>query len=160
MLDANKLLAKGIAQVIEAGITPGKISPNVIINNRAKRRFGRCSRVPFKDYDYEIELNGQLLHVEEKKALNTLVHEILHSCEGCQNHGPIWKRHARKMNAKFGYDISTTSSYEKMGLEKPKARYVVKCQSCGNEIGRQQRSKLITQTNRYKCTCGGKFKLL
>lgn len=118
MLNANELLQKGIKQVKAAGIRPGNIDPEVVINSRAKSRFGLCR---MGKYNYQIEINSQLLQAEEKKVMNTIVHEILHTVRGCMNHGSTWARYANIMNCKFGYDISRTSSYEKMGLEEPKA---------------------------------------
>lgn len=150
MLNANELLQKGIKQVKIAGIQPGNINPEVIVNGRAKARFGVC-RKTHGQYDYQIELNQQLLHVDEKKAMNTMVHEILHSVKGCMNHGPTWTRYANIMNRKFGYDISRCSSYEELGLEKPKPKYIVKCTNCKAEIYRHRKSKLITHTHQYCC---------
>lgn len=160
MLNANQLLQEGIKQVIEAGIEPGNIDPNVTVNTRAKTRFGQCRKVPYGKYDYQININALLLGADKKKAMNTMVHEILHTVKGCMNHGALWKSHANTMNNKFGYDISRTSSYEKVGIERPKYKYIVKCKSCGIEIGRQKKSKLITQISRYKCRCGGKLELV
>ena len=159
MLNANKLLQEAIEQVISAGIVPGKINPNVGINTRAKKRFGQCKKVPGQ-YDYEIEINHLLLSVTKEKLMNTLVHEILHSCKGCMNHGKTWANYANIMNHKFGYDISRTSSYEKIGIERPEAKYVIECQGCGNQFYRQVKSKLITHTNQYRCKCGAGLKLI
>lgn len=159
MLNANELLQKGIKQVKAAGIEPGNIDPKIVINSRAKTRFGLCRKTPGK-YDYQIEINNQLLEADKKKAMNTMVHEILHTVRGCMNHGSTWARHANTMNVKFGYDISRTSSYEKLGIEAPKAKFTVKCKGCGMEIHRHRKSKLITHTNLYRCgACNGKLVL-
>lgn len=160
MLNANELLQKGIKQVKAAGIEPGNINPQVIINSRAKNRFGACRKTTGK-YDFQIELNSQLLHAEEKKAMNTMVHEILHSAKGCMNHGVTWTKYADIMNEKFGYDISRTSSYEQLGLVAPKAKFVVKCKGCDAKFNRHRKSKLITHTHRYRCgMCNGNLVLL
>ncbi|HHT96331.1 MAG TPA: sprT domain-containing protein [Clostridiales bacterium] len=160
MLNANELLQKGISQVKSAGINPGDINPKVIINSRAKSRFGLCRKTPGK-HDYQIEINNQLLETEEFKAMNTMIHEILHTCKGCMNHGKDWKFYANVMNIKFGYDISRTSSYEKLGIEVPEAKFIVKCNDCGNETKRQKKTKLITHTSHYRCgMCDGELTLI
>ena len=160
MLNANELLKEGIEQVKSAGIEPGNINPNVKINSRAKTRFGLCRKTPGK-YDYEIELNSELLKADKKKAMNTMVHEILHSAKGCMNHGRLWLAYADKMNRTFGYDISRATSYSALGLERPKAKYVIKCVDCDNEILRFKKSKIVTNVNRYICgRCSGKLKLM
>lgn len=160
MLNANELLREGIKQVKAAGIEPGYINPNVKINSRAKTRFGMCRKTPGK-YDYEIELNSQLLKADKSKAMNTMVHEILHSVKGCMNHGRLWTRNSEIMNEREGYDISRLSSYSKLGLERPKAKYVIQCVDCDNQILRFKRSKVVTHINNYACgACSGKLELI
>lgn len=162
-LNANDLLKKGIKQVIAAGIEPGNIDPEVKVNTRAKKRFGLCTRTRGALYEYKIEINHQLLNTNEKTAMNTIVHEILHTCKGCMNHGKLWMSYARKMNEMYGYNITKTSSYEKMGLEKPKPKYLIKCKSskCSVEIPRYKKSKTVTHIDRYACPkCRGKLKVI
>lgn len=159
MLNANELLQEAIEQVKSIGIVPGKINAKVELNTTAKR-FGRCSKVIHKDYDYEIQINKKLLSVDKSKLMSTLVHEVLHSCKGCMNHGSVWKNYAAMMNFQFGYDISRTSSYEAIGIERPVAKYTIECQGCGNKFHRQNKSKLITHTSQYKCKCGSGLKLI
>ncbi|HHT97576.1 MAG TPA: sprT domain-containing protein [Clostridiales bacterium] len=160
ILNANKLLQEGIEQVISAGIKPGIINPNVKINTRAINRFGQCRKLPQSQYDYEIQINSKLLEVSKDKAMNTLVHEILHTCKGCMNHGKTWKHYANVMNIMFGYDISRTSSYETIGIDKPEYKYMIKCDKCSVSIGRQKQSKLVTHTHQYRCKCGGNLHLV
>lgn len=159
MLNPDMLLREGIEQVKAAGIKPGSIDPEVIINTRAVRIFGRCSKIIGNKYDFKIEINHRLLEVEKEIAMNTMVHEILHTVKGCMNHGQLWQNNASIMNDKFGYDISRTTSYEKVGLERPKAKYVVVCDSCPNIFYRQRKSKLITNIKAYECGCGGSLSL-
>lgn len=161
MLNANEMLQKGIKQVKAAGITPGSINPNVVINNRAKTIFGRCIRV-VGPYDYQIELNSELLKTTQKKAMNTMVHEILHTVDGCMNHGPKWTRLAGVMNSKNGYNISRNSTYEQLGIKTPKAKYEVLCknENCDMKVSRHKKSKLITHLHHYRCPkCGSDLKL-
>ena len=91
------------------------IEPEVLINKRARKRFGACKKTT-KGFTIDISefmLDADLVHIK-----NILAHEVLHTCRGCQNHGKKWKLMAQTMNAEYGYQITTTSSYEKMGLEK------------------------------------------
>ena len=137
------------------------IEPEVLINKRAKKRFGACKKTA---KGFVIELSAFMLDTDLAHIKNILAHEVLHTCRGCQNHGKKWKITAQKMNQRYGYHITTTSSYEKMGLEKPqedqnkKYNYMIQCQKCGMTIYRQRKSKLITHTNHYRCKCGGKLK--
>lgn len=161
MLNANEMLQKGIKQVKAAGITPGSINPNVVINNRAKNIFGKCSRV-VGPYDYQIELNSELLKTTQKKAMNTMVHEILHTVEGCMNHGAKWTRLAGVMNEKNGYNISRNSSHEQLGIKRPKAKYEINCanESCDLKVVRYKKSKIVTHIHLYRCPhCSSDLKL-
>jgi hypothetical protein len=132
------------------------IAPEVLINRRAKKRFGACRKTAA---GFTIEISEFMLDADPQHIKNTLAHEVLHTCRGCQNHGKKWKIYAGEMNRAYGYKITTTSSYDKMGLDKPEKkinyRYMVKCRSCGKIIYRQKKSKLITHTDYYRCTCGG-----
>ena len=135
------------------------IEPEVLINKRARKRFGACKKTT-KGFTIEISefmLDADLVHIK-----NILAHEVLHTCRGCQNHGKKWKVMAQTMNAEYGYQITTTSSYEKMGLEKTEQqnqyKYMIQCRSCGKIIYRQRKSNLITHTNHYRCKCGGFLK--
>lgn len=153
---ANEMLQKGLKQVIEAGIVPGNVNPEITINTRATRRFGLCTKKkngPGLKYDYVIELNHKLLEVEEKYAMETMVHEILHTVEGCMNHGPKWKGNAAVMNRKFGYNIKTTSSYSERGLEQPVGKYQIQCTNCKKVFYKNRMSNLIKYPKKYICSC-------
>lgn len=135
------------------------IAPEVLINKRAKSRFGACKK---EGTGFRIEICRHVLDADEAHVRNILAHEVLHTCKGCYNHGVRWKEYAARMNEAYGYNISTTTSYESLGLDRPAkkktVRYMVVCQSCGRKIYRQKKSKLITHTKQYRCTCGGKLK--
>lgn len=164
MLNPNQLLKKAIEQVEEAGIKPGNINPIVEINDSAKSRFGLCtkSNKPNRKYDYEIQLNKSLLSAKEKAVMEVLVHEVLHSCEGCMNHGKTWKLYVSIMNQKFGYNISRCSSYEKLGIESEKvdSKYIIECVKCKRKVYRNRKSKFTDNLNQYICNCGGDFNLI
>ncbi len=135
------------------------IEPEVLINKRAKKRFGACKKTT---KGFAIEISVFMLHADPVYIKNILAHEVLHTCHGCQNHGKKWKMYATAMNNAYGYNITTTSSYEKMGLERPpqqkKYKYMIQCQNCGKIIYRERKSKLITHTDYYRCKCGGFLK--
>lgn len=136
------------------------IDPNIIINRRARSRFAACKRKGA--YLYIIEVGEALLQAERCAVKNILAHEILHTCYGCYNHGKRWKFYADKMNRTYGYHITTTTTYEELGLEVPDRKktihYVIVCQKCGHKFYRQKKSKLVTETDQYRCKCGGKLK--
>ena len=150
----NSLLACVMEQAKQAGIPLSpRISPIVTINRRAKTRFGCCRT---KNGVHTIEIAAALLSGEERFIRQTLAHEVLHTCPGCANHGPLWKSYAARMNALYGYDIRRTDSHEQLGLSDDRpVRWLVVCRSCGKELPRMKRSALVEHPERYRCRCGG-----
>ena len=118
---------------------------------------------PMQQYSFLIEICEAMLDADEQELKNVIAHEILHTCYGCYNHGKRWKAYAAKMNNMYGYNITSTTTYERIGLKRPEKkvvyRYKIQCQKCGKTFYRQKKSKLITNTGRYRCTCGGKLKV-
>ena len=132
-----------------------RIAPHVEINTRATGRFGCCRKTAF---GYTIELTDRLRDAPERACLQTLAHEILHTCAGCRDHGERWKSYAARMNAAYGYDVHRTDTCEALGVaDTRRANWAVRCLSCGKTITRQRRSALITHPERYRCRCGGRL---
>ncbi len=156
--DVDRLLERVIAQARALGIPVSRsIVPQVRLNSRATGRFGCCIR---KNGVYTIELSSRLLEAEERAVMQTLAHEVLHTCWGCANHGPRWKGYAARMNAACGWDIARTDSCEKLGVpDTAKVRYVLVCSRCGAQIKRSRRSALVEHPERYRCRCGGTLTL-
>lgn len=150
----DQLLAQVIAQAraLCIPVSP-RIDPNVVINTRARTRFG-CCRIRLGRHT--IEVSSSLLDASETAVCQVLAHEILHTCPGCANHGQGWQRWASLMSARFGYDIHRTDSHEALGLADTRpVRYLVVCARCGNQIPRMKRSSLVAHPERYRCKCGG-----
>lgn len=135
------------------------IKDSVKINSRAKSRLGCCI---YKNGYNEIEISEQLL-TKDKEALleETLVHELLHTCYGCRNHGARWKSYAKRVSDIFGYDIKRTvqMSGDTQLQRREDAKYILICKSCGAEIPRMRLSNAVKQPGRYRCKCGGRLEL-
>ena len=156
MNDFDALLVRVIrqAETLRIPISPS-IDPHVRNNRRAVTRFGCC----IKEGDrYIIELSERMLAAEERACMQTLAHEILHTCRGCRNHGERWKSYAAKMNAGYGYTLSRTQTCQSLGVPDIKpARYVLVCRECGQEFRRARASELVKHPERYRCKCGGRL---
>ena len=127
-----------------------KIFPHIKVNSRAKSRFGRCIRE--NDGRFMIELSSRLYDAPEHSCRQTLAHELIHTCEGCMNHGELFRRYAEKMNRKYGYNIKRTNSAEEMGVESgsENGKYIVVCKKCGKEIRRTRQSPLTKNPSQYR----------
>lgn len=156
MNDINALLKEVIRDARTLKIPVSRlIAPEVVINTRAKMRFGCCRK---KGLGWVIEISDRLLDADEKIVRETLAHEILHTCHGCQNHQRKWKDYAAMMNEAYGYEIKRTGKAEDMGVTPEKiARYALKCEKCGLILTRTRRSKVINHPERYRCKCGGRL---
>lgn len=158
--DFDALLRHVLQQAKEAGLPVASgIEPHVTVNRRAKKRFGMCTH---RNGRYSIELSVRLLEATEAAVCQTLAHELIHTCPGCDNHGPLFRRYAALMNRQFGYRISRTSSAEEMGLTEDtpsqRPRYLLQCRRCGKLLSRVRCSAVIAHPERYLCICGGKWK--
>ena len=131
------------------------------INTRAKSRFGRCRKVCSWNNEFTIEITDMLLekNVPTKSLKNTIIHELLHTVDGCMNHKSKWKNLANKVNNAYGYDIKRASSFEergvKMEIAPKKINYMFKCKGCGQTIKRTRKSKFTEFYNYYTCGCCG-----
>lgn len=154
MQDFDLMLAQVIAQARACGIPVSRrIEPHVVVNARAKTRFGCCKR---RGGVYTVEVSDRLADAGRTACMQTLAHEVLHTCRGCADHRQRWREYAERMNAAYGYGISRVCTSESMGLEpRREYRYAVRCTTCGKRYERLKKSKLITNPERYRCTCGG-----
>lgn len=155
-MDVDALLAQVIGEALAIGIPVSRqISPTVVPNTRAVSRFGCCRR---RGEGYEIELSARLLEAGEAVVRETLAHEVLHTCRGCQNHGGRWREYAARMGAAYGYHITRAGTWEAMGLaDQRPARYLLRCERCGLELKRARASSLVKHPERYRCRCGGRL---
>ncbi len=135
------------------------IERNVRINTRAKKRLGCCI---YSGGKYIIEVSEVLLAPDKAALLEqTLVHELLHTCRGCRNHGEKWKAYAQLANEAYGYSIARTVDTGEGGtatLRAESVKYVLVCENCGLRIERSRMSKAVKSPWRYRCKCGGKLK--
>lgn len=135
MRDVQEYAIKGMEMLDKIGIPYGNIQ-NVVVNYRAKSRWGLCS--PVRN-GFEIQINAVLLDetTEETGLMNTILHELLHTVPGCMNHGEKWKAMADKVYKAYGIQIKRCSNAEDKGVAAEKIetvknyKYFVRCPDCG-----------------------------
>lgn len=154
-MDFDAMLRAVLEQVRTAGIpAAARIDPHVRLNTRAKKRYGRCI---CKNGRYEIELSAHLVHADSSFVYTVLAHEVLHTCPGCMNHGPLWKQYAARMRERYGYLIARTAQYALVPEAPREAPYLLQCAACGTLFPRQRMSRSVRESGRYRCRCGGKL---
>ncbi len=132
------------------------------INARAKKRFGQCknSRGVFA-----IEISDRIFEAGDRAVEEVIMHELLHSCEGCMNHGALWKKYADMANREFGFHISATASDVQYGIdggmEEKEYKYIFRCAECKRTQGYYKKCRtakiLLGEEAGYAiCRCGSK----
>ena len=150
-----------LKEVEAVGIPHGDIS-EFTINTRAKTRLGQCKKLPNGKYTISISnvLLDESLCPDDKSLKDTIIHEILHSCKDCMNHGKKWKWYAGLMNRKYGYSISRcASSAEKNIMEQANPtmyKYKLICTKCGHVYLKQRMCAAVKNPSCYSCGyCNG-----
>lgn len=144
------------------GISTGDIA-GYKINTRAKKRWGQCSYNSLYG-EYTIEISNRLLedNVSDIATKTTMLHEMLHTCPDCFNHGKEWQALANKVNKAYGYNIKRTTSSAEKGVAPAesveKVHYILRCESCGAQWKYKRYSKIVqsAEHNNAKCGCGCK----
>ncbi len=68
----------------------------------AERRNGFCQHNRFTGIDL-ISISKHLTDIKEIE--NTIFHELLHTCPGCNNHGYVWQKYGRQIERAYGQHI-------------------------------------------------------
>lgn len=127
------------------------------VNSRAKSRWGRCRRV---GKEYYIEITNELLkdNVPNKATRETIFHELLHTVDGCMNHGYKWQKLADLVNDCYMMNIKRTTSSEEKGVQLKTDeyyKYQFKCSNCGYIVKKSRQGKFTRRYTEYGCGhCG------
>lgn len=146
----------------ECGLKPGIIT-DVKVNGRLSRSLGRC-RKSQGWRGYHIEISKQVVeHCDRNFIVQTLLHEIIHTCEGCWNHGANFEAAGARIMAKYPeYKISQTNDpvmENKYGEDYLRSqKYLLKCEKCGMVYGKSRMSDFVRHPEFYTHKgCGGNF---
>lgn len=139
------------------------IGDNIIyrVNTRATKRWGQCKKT---DSGFTIEISYSLLddRNEDIALMNTVIHELLHTCDGCMNHKAKWQAYGRQVYHEYGIDIKRVCDGVKQGISKEviDERFVsytiqIHCTKCGKTFFRSRKTRLTKYPQFYRCGCGG-----
>lgn len=158
MKDVRSAFRRAMLVVNDCGVEAGIIT-GVTVNNRLTRCWGKC----WHKYDgtHRIEISGRLMseELDDLALMTTMIHEILHTVKGCNNHGVNWKNAAGKIMAKYPeYNITRCTSSEEKGIDVMETyKYVLKCTKCGALHGSTRMSKSVKHPEFYRCKCKGEL---
>ena len=138
--------------MLTRGIKAGKVEG--IYFTESSRKFGFCRKTA--NGGFQIWITDLAMHGDIK---STIVHELIHTVEGCFNHGKEFQSIANWLSRVYGIELGTRASKNEMALSEEyriaKAKYVIKCKKCGQIILRQRATRLVKLPMTYSCGCGG-----
>ena len=165
-LNVTELVAKAAKMLRDINIPITKsLNPKVEIV-KASSFWGMC-HMDGRGYEFRIRLAQMLLAQPEDKIMETILHELIHTCPGCFNHGRQWKEYVRKCNSVYHTDIKVNPykfapkrAAEVKLQDSAAVAHRVRCTCCGTTWDRHRNSNLTLYLERYHCQCGGKLELL
>lgn len=137
---------------------------NTSIDATDKELFGDLGMTRKNNNSFLILINKLLLseRLPEQMLERTIIHELLHTCEGCWDHGAKWKQYANIVNKNTDYALCTTCTSEEAALfDKAYAQttgkklYTVKCVNCDYSRSYIRRCSVVNHPEEYKCPCCG-----
>lgn len=121
-------------------------------NNINDKRKGIISSVP------KIVISKRVLNDEypERFLKETIIHELIHTLDGCNNHGKRFQHFAGKVRNELGYNVGTYASQEERELyyrmfEKKKREYSIECPECGYRWSYKIKCKTYKNAEHYFC---------
>lgn len=165
MKDLMEIASECMVMLDDLGIEYGNVV-DWSVNTRAKNRWGQCRKLP--NGNFTINISSRLLEddISFDSVADTVLHELIHTVDGCFNHGEQWQRIAHKVNVVYGYNIKRCSTADEKGVEEiysaPKPiKHQFRCVCCGKVYSRTRDSKFTKNYENYRCgVCGGEFEKL
>lgn len=133
---------------------------DVRINHKPSHSLGRCSNWRGTNH-YIISINKNHIKYSPAEHVHaTIMHEVLHTMDGCMNHGPKWKRAGEKVNKVYQYSpiTTTTNTTTFDDYNKNTYKYIITCCNCGSKSRYMRKTRTVTAclSNRASCSCGSR----
>lgn len=145
MKDLSYLLQEAKDDLASLDIKYGNVV-DIKVNSRFTALWGRCSQVP---HGYLIEICSQLAldTTSDQATKGTIMHELIHTCKGCMNHGTKFKEIAQKVSI-YGYNIKRCTSAAEKGLASRRSnsnyyKYQMTCKNCGHIYKNARRTAAV-----------------
>lgn len=125
--------------------------------------WGHCHHITGRLF--VISINKLLIDKKNETGLrNTIIHELLHTCPECYNHGREWVNLTKKIKRLLGITVNEKSTYHDLGIDiadyinTRSYKYVIQCKECGECYFRKRKSDFVINYDKYRCRkCGGDF---
>ena len=158
LTDLNTLMNECKKELIDLGYYEVMNKSYMIcFNSRFKAKLGQIKMIPG---GYQIDINSHFAEIYPEGVRNTIMHELIHSLQGCMNHGNKWQTIAKLVNNTLHYNVTTTSYYEKYQKyynahsNKSTNNYTLTCAPCNHKWNYKKRTKLITKIQNNQAYIG------
>ena len=167
MKNLNALFAECKMELDSINMDYSRKIVSIKVNNRLRTTMGICHRNRSTG-NYTIDINPALLadSADVREVKDTIIHEIIHTCPGCFNHGVEWKMRGDLVNRKLGYNISRCADraeVEAKGiqLKVETYKYALECVECGQQYKYKRWTSALEYPSKYRCgSCHGNFKVV
>ena len=163
MRNLQEYLGKCIAMCEECEIPVRTVTE--ISTHKSKKAWGYCKTENFETFQITINemLTDPTISADDYGLITTILHELIHTCTDCFNHGAKFQRYAEILTEKTGYSVKITDDTDGKKIDKiafyNTFKYLYVCEKCGAYIGKSRKCDFTENTNRYfHGKCGGKFK--
>lgn len=139
-------------QILEALQIPYACNVLISYNRRLVKKWGYCRQMP--DGTFAISISAILGQDDtpDQALKSVILHELLHTCPGCFNHGKLWKSYGKAIKKAYGIKIRATSDADSMNVEE---HYYIKCRHCKSKTWYPMRPRNIDR----RCLVCGSAKL-
>ena len=131
----------------------------------AKSYWGQILKTP--DNSWSLKISNYISLIEDEKSfqcrlMSCVIHELIHTIDGCFNHGKKFKQIAAAVNLRYPqYNITTETAAEDYNITIPESpnKYKVTCTQCGYSYFYKRKSGVWSYVNKphspYCCgRCG------
>lgn len=156
ILDIRKEIEEDVKLLSALGYTEALTNTyDVKLSNRSKKMFGCCKS--YNDNFYGITINENYLRTAKPENIHELImHEVIHSLNGCMNHGYAWKSVAAKVNRVYNFKtierLATSQEYDDNYLNS-QYKHRITCDGCHKTWGWLNYSSKVRACIKGKCTC-------
>jgi len=122
---------------------------------------GKC--IAYYEEVFDIQISELFKNCEadilDLKAI--IMHELLHTCDGCNNHGELWRKYAALVDSAYHYDVLGFRTRRQVFLKEKEKEIIHRlvCPNCGGfwNIRDEKLWEKILRDEDYECSwCEGK----
>ena len=147
----ERIFTKVVADAKAVGVPHGPVASVKVCHRR--NEVGVCKAR--RDGLFEIAFSEVFAELDDRDVADTLMHELIHTCPGAFNHGPVFKRWMHRVNL-HGYRV-TVAEYSKAAQAMRSAdiaasgdEVILVC-DCGCRFVKSRRTKVAQHPGNYLC---------